>query len=313
MGKRTISDKSKIIVVTGPTSSGKSETAINLAKKFKGEVISADSRQVYRNFDLGSGKIKGKWSKLKKAFISEKVPHYLIDIASPKSYFSVYNFVKQAQIKIIDIQKRNKLPIICGGTGFWISALIEGTKFPKVAPNKKLRRRLAKYSTEKLYKLLQSIDQKRAKEIDSKNKVRIIRSIEIANELGHVPKIINSQTLVPNKNILILGIQVDRKKLAEDIKKRLLKRFRSGLVAEIAKLRQSGISWKRIENLGLSARPVVLYLKGKISKSEMKKMAYKEELAYVKKQITWWKKKKYVRWLKSYKEIEKTVKNFISE
>ena len=174
-------DKQKVIVILGPTSSGKSDLAIKLARKYNGEIISADSRQIYRGMDIGTGKISKAQQK--------SVKHWMIDIVSPKNDYNVSKFKKDAEKIIKNILKRGKLPIICGGTGFWIKAIVDNVDFPKVKPNKELRKKLEKISTEKLFKTLQKLDPERAKNIDAKNKVRLVRAIEIAKTLGYVPKI----------------------------------------------------------------------------------------------------------------------------
>jgi len=171
--------KQKVLIILGPTASGKSDLAVQLAKKFKGEVISADSRQVYKGLDIGTGKITKKEMR--------GVPHHLLDVANPKKYFSVSDYKKLALLSLRYIETKKKLPIICGGTGFYIDALIGKINLPEVPPNKALRKKLEKLSAEKLYKMLLKKDSRRAKEIDPRNKVRVIRALEIVETLGKVP------------------------------------------------------------------------------------------------------------------------------
>ena len=160
----------KIIVVCGPTATGKSDYAVELAKKVRGEIISADSRQVYRGLDIGSGKITKKEMR--------GIPHYCLDIANPKRVFSVSSYKKFADKAIKDIVNRGKTPIICGGTGFYIDAVICDIAFPAVPPNKTLRKTLEKLSLEELQNKLQKLDPRRFELVDQKNKVRLIRAIE---------------------------------------------------------------------------------------------------------------------------------------
>src|SRR3989344_4003068 len=173
--------KKKVIVIVGQTSTGKSDLAVKMAKRFDGEVVIADSRQVYRGVDLGSGKITKEEMK--------SVPHHLLDIADPRENFSVYEFKKLAEKKIKEIIRRNKVPIVTGGTGFYIDAITKGIVLPNVPPNPRLRRDLEETSTEDLALRLQKIDPERAKTIDLKNRVRLVRAIEIAKYLGKVPKL----------------------------------------------------------------------------------------------------------------------------
>ena len=173
--------KPKIIVVLGQTVTGKSDLAVKVAKKINGEIISADSRQVYKGLDIGTGKITQKEMK--------GVPHHLLDVANPKRRFTVAQYQKLTISAIAEIVRRDKTPIICGGTGFYIDAITKGVVFPEVPPNLKLRKQLNTKSAIALFEVLKKLDPVRAKNIDPKNKVRLIRAIEIAKSLGKVPKI----------------------------------------------------------------------------------------------------------------------------
>lgn len=295
--------KNKVIVILGPTSSGKSDAAIRLAKKLNGEIISADSRQIYKWMDLGTGKISKVEQKL--------VKHWMIDIIGPKANYNVTKFKKDANYVINYVIKKNKLPIICGGTGFWIKAVVDDVDFPEVKPDQKLRNKLAKESLDKLFLMLKKLDQKRAENIDAKNKVRLIRAIEIAKKLGYVPKIDNKKTLNKNYQFLQIGIDVSKEKLHKNIKKRLEKRFKEGMIKEVKKLHTSGLSWKKIQSFGLGYYWIPLFLQNKITRSELFEKVYQAEKDYAKRQMTWFKKDKRIKWLKNYREIEKEIQKFI--
>src|SRR3989344_8669425 len=179
---------SKVVVILGPTATGKSALAVKLAKKlarhkwggFNGaEIISADSRQIYKGLDIGTGKITEKEM--------AGVPHHLLDVVTPKRRFTVVEYQTLAREKIAEIFSRGHLPIICGGTGFYISALVDGTVLPDVPPNPKLRAHLKKETSETLFNMLLKLDPRRAKTIDPKNSRRLIRAIEIVKALGKVP------------------------------------------------------------------------------------------------------------------------------
>ncbi|MBU4078319.1 tRNA (adenosine(37)-N6)-dimethylallyltransferase MiaA, partial [Patescibacteria group bacterium] len=163
--------KPKIIVVVGPTASGKSDLAVEIAKKYNGEVVSADSRQVYKGMDIGTGKITQKEM--------QGIKHYLLDVASPKTRFTVAQYQKKANQAIGEIIKKEKLPILCGGTGFYIQSIVDNIAIPKVKPDLKLRKNLEKQSAEELFEQLKKLDSERAKNIDKYNKRRLIRAIEI--------------------------------------------------------------------------------------------------------------------------------------
>jgi tRNA dimethylallyltransferase len=305
--------KNKVVVILGPTSSGKSDLAIKIAKKFNGEIISADSRQIYRGMNIGSGKIHGIWSAKKGAFISQKIPHYMIDIASPKTNFNAAQFQKKAKKITKNILRHGKLPIICGGTGFWIKALVDDINFPEVKPNWTLRKKLEKYSAQRLFLNLKKLDPKRAENIDPQNKVRLIRAIEICQTLGQVP------TSSPLKKegwdgvkFLQLGIDVPKEKLHKNIQKRLAKRFKEGMLQEVANLHfKNKISWKKLESFGLEYRMLSEYLQKKISKKEMEEKLFRESKNYAKRQMTWFQKDSRIKWIKKTAEAEKIVKKFL--
>jgi len=303
--------KNKIIVILGPTSSGKSDVAIRLAKKFDGEVISADSRQIYRGMDIGTGKVPVVWDKEKNTLISEDVPHHMIDILNPRTSFSAAQFKKKTEKIIRDIIKRGKLPIICGGTGFWIKAVVDSVKFPEVKPDPKLRDELSKKSTEELFEELKKIDPERAETIDAKNKVRLVRAIEICKAIGKVPPIDSENNKSPYEFIQI-GITHPKEILNERIKLRLRQRFDEGMVEEIERLHvENGISWKRMEEIGLGYYWITQYFKGLITKDEAFEKTYQSEKDYAKRQMTWFRKDKRILWLDNYEDIEKEIEKFL--
>jgi tRNA dimethylallyltransferase len=266
----------KIIVIVGQTASGKSDLAVKIAKKIGGEVISADSRQVYKNLNIGTGKIT------KKEMAG--VPHHLLDVAEPKYQFTVDEYKKLADVKIKEILSRGKTPIICGGTGFYIDAVVEGIIMPKVPPNPKLRKLLAKKTTEQLFKLLIKLDETRARNIDSKNRVRLIRAIEIAKALGKVPKI---KKIKPKYKFLKIGLCLPMPELQKKIEKRVRKMFRSGQLSEIRKLKKSGVSEKRLKEFGFEYY------------NPTYESVVKATLQYAKRQMTWFKRDKQIKWFSS--------------
>jgi tRNA dimethylallyltransferase len=268
----------KIIVVCGPTATGKSDYAVELAKKINGEIISADSRQVYKGLNIGSGKItKGEM---------RGVPHYLLDVAIPKRIFTVIQYKKLANKAIKNILKRGKVPIICGGTGFYIDAVIYDQNFPEVKPNKTLRKQLSSLSPSELFEKLQTLDPDRALDIDSKNSVRLIRAIEIATALGSVPKTQRKQKYSVEWIYLDFPDEVLKKRIHD----RLLKRMKTGMVKEVKDLHDQGVSWKRLESLGLEYRYLALYLQNKLSKADMLSQLEFSIWHYAKRQRTWFKK-----------------------
>jgi len=294
-----MSNKQKILVIVGPTSSGKTSLSIKLAKQFNGEVISADSRQVYKGMDIGSGKV----TKTEMA----GVKHYLLDVASPKAQFSAASFVKKADKAIKEINKKGKLPIIAGGTMFWVDALIYGLP-ETVKPDFKLRKKLEKISIVQLFNKLKKLDPARAKTIDENNKRRLIRALEIVMLTGKpVPKL-NKKS---RYDVFKLGVRRDKKLLKQRIHDRLLSRMRQGMVVEVKRLHDQGVSWKRLDDFGLEYRHVAKYLKGEWTKEEMLERLEYEINHYAKRQMTWFNKDKEIYWSNNYKNIAKKVENWL--
>lgn len=288
----------RIIVVLGPTASGKSDLAVQIAKKSNGEVISADSRQVYRGMDLGTGKIT-------KAEM-RGVPHHLLDIVSPKTDFSAEKYKAKAIRAIRDIWRRKKTPILCGGTGFYIDAVISGTEFPKVSPNKVLREKLSKQSAEELFRELRKLDPKRARDIDRKNKARLIRAIEITKALGKVPSL---RTNPIDAEVVYIGIKKPREELKRRIAVRLEKRIHQGMLKEMEHLHASGVSWKRMESFGLEYRWGARYLQKKISKEEFQENLLRDINRYAKRQMTWFKRNRSIHWVENKEETSIFIKS----
>jgi len=278
-------NKPKVLVLLGPTATGKSDVAVELAKKFNGEIISADSRQVYRGMDLGSGKIT-------KAEM-QKIPHHLLDVANPKAIFSVSTYKKLAEKVLEKILAKGKLPVIVGGTGFYIDSIVKNIELPHVPPNKKLRKQLEKKSAEELFAMLKKFSPSRAKNIDRYNKVRLVRAIEIAKALGNVPQ---AKELPSKYDCILIGLDLPDAILKERIAKRLERRLKLGMVWEVQKLHRSGVSWKRLESFGLEYRNVALFLQKKITKEQMIQSLNKEIWWYVKRQRTWFKRNKDIQW-----------------
>ncbi len=339
----------KILVILGPTASGKSDLAVNLAKKFNGEIISADSRQIYKGLDLGSGKVPilYEFRNKRNEFIKSSIPpvskkggihmyyrgieHHLIDIISPKKTFTVSQYQKIGQKTIKNILEKNKLPIICGGTGLYIDSLIYGSQFPEVPPQPKLRKKLEKLSSENLFEKLEKLDPQRAKNIDRHNRRRLIRALEIVITTGKpVPPLprFSASSFPHNSAYLIIGIKKSQEELKKLIEKRLKKRLKIGMIKEVENLHKNGLSWKRLDDFGLEYRFISRYLLQlkKINKNisinqrnnlyksaseEMKNLIIKESLAYAKRQMTWFKRNAQIHWISKKSDAFKLTKKFL--
>ena len=239
--KKNKKKKNCLLVILGPTASGKSDLAVKLARRFNGEVVSADSRQGYKGLDIGTGKITKKEM--------HGVPHHLLDVASPNHIFTAAEYQKLGKRALRNIWRRGKLPIICGGTGFYIDTLLYEYKLPGTKPNAALREKLEKLSADSLYEKLKKLDQARALTIDRHNKRRLIRALEIIAATGKpVPP-------PPPKTspyfYLKIGIKKNEFELSGQIKKRLIKGLRTGLIGEVRGLLKSGVSMRRLDELGL--------------------------------------------------------------
>ena len=288
----------KLIIILGPTAAGKSDLAVKLAKKFNGEIVSADSRQIFKGMDIGTGKITKKEM--------NSVPHYLLDVVSPKRRFSAAQYQKLAINAVNKILKKEKLPFLVGGSPFYIYSIVEGWKFPKLKPDWKERKKLEKNTASELFKILKKLDKNRAKNIDKFNKRRLIRAIEIAKILGKVPKIEKN----PQYNCLLIGIKKEPEVLRKLIEKRLEKRLKEGMIEEVKKLHKNGISWKRLEDFGLEYRWIARFLQKKINQKEMIESLQKDIEHFSKRQMTWFKRDKKIKWVKNYREAENIVKAF---
>ena len=292
--------RNKLVVVLGPTACGKTKIGVNLAKKFNGEIISADSRQVYKGMDIGTGKDLGDY---------EGVPYHLIDIANPKKQVTLKDWQKLAQEKIVELNEQNKLPLLVGGTGLYLNSIIDGYVLEDMKVDEKLRKQLNNSSLKVLQNKLKKIDPQAFKKIDINNPRRIIRAIEIAQNGSSITKMKKNN---PDLDILILGIKFDKKVIYNRIDNRLRHRMeKEGMVTEVRKLLQKGVSWKRLDDFGLEYRWVAKYLKKQINKEELFIELSRAIHHFAKRQLTWFRKRKDIIWIKNTIETKKIVDTFL--
>jgi len=317
MNSQTKTNKTKtnkLIVILGPTGAGKSDLALKLANDFNGEIVCADSRQIYTEMTIGTAK----------PYTAQAVPHHLFDIVKPNESFSVAQYQKLAIKTIKEIQKRGKLPFLVGGTAFYIYSVVEGWQFPKTKTLPQLRQRLENKSPKELFALLRKLDPNRAKNIDKQNKRRLIRAIEIAKQLGAVPSIRKK----PLFDCLLLGVGKNHQELAKKIEKRTQEMFQLGLEKEVHTLikkygwtpvLQNSIGYSEWKELGilpslshpkqcalLKSKPI-----NKTQKQALQKLITLHTLQFAKKQMTWFKKDKRINWIKTKKQAFDLVKKFI--
>jgi len=293
--------KQKVIAIVGPTASGKSALGVFLAQKLNGEIISADSRQVYRGLDIGTGKVTKKEM--------GGIPHHLLDVASPKRQFSASDFEKLACKAIGKIAAKNKLPIVVGGTGFYVDSLLGRITLPDVPPNPKLRARLEKKSVEQLLAMLQKKDPGRAQTIEPKHKRRLIRALEIAEALGTNPEPKTEDAY----DVLWIGLSPEEAALKRKIRARLLARMKAGMMNEAKKLHKSGLSYKRMKGLGLEYRSLAEYMLGEKTKEGMLASLEAAIRDYAKRQMRWFRRNPDIKWISGKAEALRLAKAFISE
>jgi tRNA dimethylallyltransferase len=293
----------KLIIILGPTASGKTDLAIKLAKKFNGEIISADSRQIYKEMDIGTAKPSKKEIKI--------LPHHLINIIKPDQDFNVALY-KELVIKATrKIKNKGKIPFLVGGAGLYIKALINNIDFPKVPANKALREKLERKGEKELFKIYKSLDPEGAKIIDRKNKRRLVRAIEVC-------KITKKPFWQQRKkgerifNSLIIGIKLPEKELKKRIKTRVEKMFKLGLEKEVKNLtKKYGWDIQPLQTIGYREWKEYLTKRPAITKKELKEKIKLHTIQFTKRQMTWFKKEKRIKWIKNYKEGERPIRNFL--
>ena len=296
--------KPTVYVIGGPTASGKSKLAVELAKKINGEIISADSMQIYKDMNIGTAKITNQEM--------QGIKHYLIDFISPEQRYSVSSFKKDAEDAIEKILSNGKTPIIVGGTGLYIDSLIYGIEFQDEKIDTKYREKLNKIAEieglEKLYKKAQKIDPEAMAKISANDRKRIIRVLEIYHKTG---KTKTEQEKESRKNEVkynykVFAITIPREKLYERINKRVDQMLEQGLIEEVKKILEK-YSYFPTAMQGLGYKEVIEYLENKITKEEMIEKKKKETRHYAKRQITWFKKNKETIWLDGEKTTEENV------
>ncbi|MBT3816884.1 MAG: tRNA (adenosine(37)-N6)-dimethylallyltransferase MiaA [Candidatus Magasanikbacteria bacterium] len=307
----------KVIVMTGPTASGKTDWSLRFAKKYNGDIISADSRQVYKKMDIGTAKEPGtwewsaNWQGLRRTYHIEEVPHHLIDFLDPGKRFTAAEFRDQS-LKYIKLAfKQNKQPMVVGGTGLYISSLVNNFTIPRVEANKKLRKSLEEKSEEDLLALLKNLDIVTAEKIDSKNKRRLIRALEVCILTGE-PFSDQKKQGEQLYDFLQIGVKVEKNILYERINKRVDGMIEKGLLEEIKSLLKQKYSWDLPSMSGIGYKQFKPYFEGKCSVEEALEILKRDTRRYAKRQMTWFKRDKNIIWCETYDEAEKIMKAFIS-
>lgn len=302
--------KQKVIVICGPTASGKTALSIELAKKMNGEIVSCDSMQIYKEMNIGTAKPTEKEKK--------GIKHYMIDIVSPNERFSVADYKKEAKIAIREILNKSKVPIVVGGTGLYLDSLIYEIEYPNIEFDEQYRKQLDiianKEGLEKLYKVAKEIDPIAVEKISQNDKKRIIRILEIYKATG---KNKTDQEIASRKKEIefdykVYALSWEREKLYKRINKRVDIMLEEGLVKEVEKIYKKYNEFPTAMQ-GLGYKEVVQYLKGENTYEQMVEKIKMETRRYAKRQLTWFRKNKQTIWIDGENEIQNNIKIILEE
>ncbi len=301
--------KPKVIVICGPTASGKTGLSVKLAQRMNGEVISCDSMQIYKDMTIGTAKVTKKEM--------QGIPHYLIDFVSPDERYSVAEFQKDAEKAIGDIVARGKTPIVVGGTGLYVDTLVYHIQYPEIETDLEYRRKLEKMTEEqgleKLYQKAKEIDPQAMEKISNNDQKRIMRVLEIYHQTGKTKTQleIESRREEPPYEYLVYSIDMDREKLYDRINRRVDIMIEQGLIEEVQALLKKYNQFPTAMQ-GLGYKEVVSYLQGNMTKEEMIETLKQETRRYAKRQLTWFRKNKDIKWIDGLASVEENIQR-ISE
>jgi tRNA dimethylallyltransferase len=303
--------KKNIVIIAGPTASGKSNIGIEVALRLNGEIISADSMQIYKYMDIGT-------AKLTKEEMRE-VPHYMIDVVYPHEEFSVACFRKKAGEYIDEITKRGKLPIVVGGTGLYINSLIYPLDFTETSEDKEYREFLKNLAEEKgkeyVHGLLADVDPRSFERLHPNDLKRVIRALEVYKNTGKT--ISEYQEAIREKNheykVAYIGLNMEREKLYERINVRVDKMFEAGLVEEVKKLKEMGYNKDMTSMKGIGYKEIFDYLDGLYTLEEVKEVIKQNTRRYAKRQLTWFRREKDIYWVNvdEFKDFNEIIENII--
>ena len=302
--------KQPLLIIAGPTASGKTALSVELAKRLNGEIISADSMQVYRGMDIGTAKVTVEEM--------QGVPHHLIDILEPYEEWNVMEFCRLAAEKIDEIVSRGKLPILAGGTGFYIYALAYGAEFEEETKSE-VREHLEQRSDEELYAYLQQVDPVSCETIHMNNRKRVIRALEYYEQTGNRMSELNARLKEKEAvyDLCFLVLDLDRTVLYERIDRRVDIMLEQGLVDEVKKLRDAGYHREMVSMKGLGYKEILAYLEGEMSLEEAVYVLKRDTRHFAKRQLTWMRREKDVIFLERepvetlVERAEKVVKETI--
>ena len=274
-----------LIVIEGPTSAGKSDIAVLVAKALDGEIISADSMQVYRGMDIGTGKIRPEEM--------GGIPHFLLDIADPEDAFDLARYKELAKEAVLDVWRRGKVPVLCGGTGFYIQAVVKDIDFSSASPSEEYRRELEEFAesegNDALHAILKEKDPEAAAAIHPNNRKRVIRALEFLHETGEKisEKNRSDKEQASPYDAMIFFIDMDRADLYRKIEKRVDLMLEAGLVEEVRSLQARGLTRNDVSMQGLGYKEILAYLEGETTLEEAVRVLKRDTRHFAKRQLTW--------------------------
>ncbi len=296
----------KLVVLLGPTASGKSGLGITLAQRFNGEIISADSRQIYRSLDIGTAKVTPAEQAL--------IPHHVLDVADPREIYTVAQFQRDAIAAINDILKRSHQPFLVGGSPHYIQTVVDNLDIPHIEPQPELRAQLEKRPLPELLEQLEELDPRGAATIDRNNPRRVIRALEVCLVSGK-PFSQQRKMSDPLYQSLLLGIEWPREVLYRRIDERVDERMQQGMVQEVQRLLDEGVSQQRLEALGLEYRYITRWLTGAFENEDEMVQRLKYAIHdFTRRQLTWFRKEKRIVWMNGgdWEEAQDVVRDFLT-
>jgi tRNA dimethylallyltransferase len=304
----------KLIVLLGPTASGKTLLSLRIAKKIGAEIIGADSRQIYKKMTIGTAKPAGEWRRtgLRKTYYVDDIPHHLIDIIDPGKTFNVAEFRDKAIKYAKMAHKAGRIPMLVGGTGLYISSVVDNFTIPRIEPNKKLRKSLEEKTLEELTSLLEKMDPEAVRTIDTKNKRRLIRALEVCILTGDSFSK-QKQKGEPLFDILQVGIETPREELYARIDARVDSMMEQGLLTEVENLLKQKYAWHLPSMSGVGYRQFRGYFEGTSTLEECVALLKRDTRHFARRQMTWFRRDDRITWCTSYEQVEQLVEEFLSE
>lgn len=300
-------NKENLFILIGPTAIGKTDLSIKIAQLMNGEIISADSMQIYKYMNIGSAKVTKEEM--------QEVPHHLIGNVYPNEDFTVANYKNKAIALISNINKQGKLPIIAGGTGLYINSIVYDLQFTEVPPSEGIRNQLELLSNEDLHRELEKVDDTSADKLNVNDRKRVIRALEIYKSTGKTMSEYNKDFRTENEdyNLVMIGLNMDRARLYDRINRRVDIMINSGLIDEVKGLLEMGYGKNLVSMQGIGYKETIMYLEGEISLDESIALIKQKSRNYAKRQLTWFRRDKRIKWmnLDDYSDLEQLSKDII--